>query len=172
MEYLVIDTGKLYHHKMRLDSILRKSNVNRVDVLNYIKNKHHLYFISGKVKDVQLLKFIDKVLGRYLKNKSGLGAIKEESPAPVQPPQSAFNHDDDFDYLNDDDEYEEDYEDYEEPYDEPPAKPEAPKQPTVSHEKAFNKNTFLTYCKEYEDSNDEEGGAEWDLDMDDDADFV
>lgn len=34
-----------------------------------------------------------------------------------------------------------------------------------------NKNTFLTYCKEYEESN-EEGGAEWDLDMDEDADFV
>ena len=31
----------------------------------------------------------------------------------------------------------------------------------------------MTYCKEYEESNnEEEGGAEWDLEMDDDADFV
>jgi hypothetical protein len=29
MEYLVVDTGKLYHHKMRLDSILRKIKVTR-----------------------------------------------------------------------------------------------------------------------------------------------
>jgi len=39
------------------------------------------------------------------------------------------------------------------------------------HPPPANKNTFLTYCKEYEESN-EEGGAEWDLDMDEDADFV
>ena len=51
MEYLVVDTGKLYHHKMRLDSIMRKPNVTRTDVLTYIKNKHHLYFLNGKVKD-------------------------------------------------------------------------------------------------------------------------
>ena len=62
MEYLVIDSGKLYHHKMRLDSILRKPNVKREDVLNYVKTKHHLYFLSGKVKDEQILKFIDKIL--------------------------------------------------------------------------------------------------------------
>lgn len=76
MEYLVIDTGKLYHHKMRLDSILKKINVNRIDVLNYIKNKHHLYFMTGKVKDVQLLKFIDKILARRQKGKNALGLIK------------------------------------------------------------------------------------------------
>ena len=51
MEYLVIDSGKLYHHKMRLDSILRKPNVSRIDVLNYVKNKHHLYFLNNKIKD-------------------------------------------------------------------------------------------------------------------------
>ena len=76
MEYLVVDTGKLYHHKMRLDSILRKLNVNRIDVLNYIKNKHHLYFINGKIKDQQILKFIDKILSKYLKNKNILTQIK------------------------------------------------------------------------------------------------
>lgn len=76
MEYLAIDTGKLYHHKMRLDSIFKKSNVTRVDVLNYIKNKHYLYFVSGKVKDVQILNFVDKIISRRNKSKSGLTQIK------------------------------------------------------------------------------------------------
>lgn len=49
---------------MRLDSILRKTKVTREDVLNYIKTKHHLYFVNGKVKDAQLYKFIDKILSR------------------------------------------------------------------------------------------------------------
>lgn len=62
IEYLVVDTGKLYHHKMRLDSILKKPKVTRDNVLNYIKTKHHLYFASGKIKDSQLIKFIDKLL--------------------------------------------------------------------------------------------------------------
>jgi hypothetical protein len=62
MEYLVVDTGKLYHHKIRLDSIIKKNNVNRNDVLNYVKTKHYLYFLNNKVKDNQILKFIDKIL--------------------------------------------------------------------------------------------------------------
>lgn len=49
---------------MRLDSILRKSKITRDDVLNYVKTKHHLYFVNGKIKDSQLLKFIDKILTR------------------------------------------------------------------------------------------------------------
>lgn len=120
MEYLVIDSGKLYHHKMRLDSILRKPNVNRIDVLNYIKNKHCLYFLTNKIKDQQLLKFIDKIIARTLNRKTPLSQIQEEL---LPPPNSGstYNQDDDFDYLNDD-EYEEDYEDYEEPEDAPPLK--------------------------------------------------
>jgi hypothetical protein len=164
MEYLVVDTGKLYHHKMRLDSIFKKSSANRIDVLNYVKNKHYLYFLNGKIKDAQLLKFIDKIVSRRTKP-AQLPKIKEET-APTAP-TSNFNHDDDFDYLNDDDEYEEDYEDYEEPEDKP--KQEVRKEPAATHN-AFNKNTFLTYCKEYEEESNE-GGAEWDLDMED-ADYV
>lgn len=75
MEYLVIDSGKLYHHKMRLDSIMRKPQVSRIDVLNYVKNKHHLYFLNGKIKDAQLLKFIDKILARTSKPKGNLEQI-------------------------------------------------------------------------------------------------
>ena len=75
MEYLVIDSGKLYHHKMRLDSIMRKPQVTRIDMLNYVKNKHHLYFLNGKIKDAQLLKFIDKILARTSKPKGNLEQI-------------------------------------------------------------------------------------------------
>lgn len=134
---------------MRLDSIFKKSNVNRIDILNYIKNKHYLYFLNGKVKDQQLLKFIDKILSKLAKNKNPLQLIKEEQPVNKNV-QSNFNQDDDFDYLNDDDQYQEDYEDYEEPEDKPPAKVEV-KKPVQTQNNAFNKNTFLTYCKEYEE---------------------
>ena len=61
-----METGKLYHHKMRLDSILRKPNSNRIDLLNYLKNKHYLYF-NSKLKDEQLLKFIDILLSKHKK---------------------------------------------------------------------------------------------------------
>jgi hypothetical protein len=64
MEYLVIDNGKLYHHKIHLRSVMQKTNVNRIDVLNYVKNKHFLYFVNGKVKDTQLLKFIDRIIAK------------------------------------------------------------------------------------------------------------
>ena len=63
---------------MRLDSIMRKSNVNRIDVLNYVKNKHYLYFLNNKIKDEQLLKFIDKIIARTVKGKNILQQIKEE----------------------------------------------------------------------------------------------
>lgn len=62
---------------MRLDSILRKPNLTRMDVLEYVKNKHHLYFLNGKIKDVQLLKFIDKILARTGKGKISLAKVEE-----------------------------------------------------------------------------------------------
>ena len=61
---------------MRLDSIMRKPSVTRVDVLNYIKHKHYLYFLNGKVKDEQLLKFIDKIIAKAQKTKTNLTNIK------------------------------------------------------------------------------------------------
>lgn len=110
MEYLAIDSGKLYHHKMRLDSILKRETVTRSDILNYIKNKHYLYFVGGKIKDPQLFKFIDKILARCGKNKSLLAQIGSNVPTTTQ--RNSVGEDD-FDYLNDDDDYEEEYEDYE-----------------------------------------------------------
>jgi len=80
-----------------------------MDVLNYVKNKHYLYFVSGKIKDEQLLKFIDKIMVRMGKNKGALMQINENVKAGGQ----RVEEDEDFDYLNEDEEYEEDYEDYE-----------------------------------------------------------
>jgi len=77
MEYLAIESGKLYHHKMRLDSILKRGSTNRIDILNYIKNKHYLYFVGGKIKDNQLLKFIDKILSKTGKGKTLLTQINQ-----------------------------------------------------------------------------------------------
>ncbi len=57
---------------MRLDSILRKLKVNRNDVLNYVKTKHHLYFLNTKLKDEQILKFIDRILHKLGKAAPGL----------------------------------------------------------------------------------------------------
>ena len=102
MEYLVVDNGKLYHHKMRLDSIMRKPSLTRIDVLNYIKNKHHLYFLNGKIKDEQLLKFIDKIIARAHKGKPQLTQIQEETTNHKNSHLSPYNQDGDFDYLNDD----------------------------------------------------------------------
>lgn len=117
------DTGKLYHHKMRLDSVLRKNNVTRKDILNYVKTKHCLYFLNDKIKDSQILKFIDRILAKNLKGKPQLQKISETTNSNSNSnPTNVFGQgdgrkieDDDFDYLNDDDEYDEDYEDYEEP---------------------------------------------------------
>lgn len=81
MEYMVIDTGKLYHHKMKIDSLLKQGNNNRIDILNYIKNKHYLYFINGKIKDAQLLKFIDKILTRTGKGRTLLTQINDNIPS-------------------------------------------------------------------------------------------
>ena len=64
---------------MRLDSMMRRTNVTRMDVMNYVKNKHYLYFINGKIKDEQLLKFIDKIMVRMGKNKGTLMQINENS---------------------------------------------------------------------------------------------
>ena len=91
---------------MRLDSILKKPKVTRLDVLNYVKTKHHLYFVGGKVKDAQLFKFIDKLLVRKgIISKAELNNLQNMPPQQVQKDtKEKENNDDDFDYLNDEDE--------------------------------------------------------------------
>lgn len=106
MEYLIIETGKLYHHKMRLDSVLKRPHHSRHDVLSYLKTKHHLYFLTDRIQDHQLLKFIDKILVRQGQQSASLTQASLNAPAPAPQPTHHF------DYLEDDDEYPEDYEDY------------------------------------------------------------
>lgn len=62
---------------MRLDSILKKVNVTRTDVLNYVKTKHHLYFLHEKLTDALVLKFIDRILIKMGKSKPPLQKINE-----------------------------------------------------------------------------------------------
>ncbi len=80
---------------------------------NYIKTKHHLYFLNGKVKDQLLLKFIDKILIKTGKIKhpafinkkidilttGNTGIVKNGITQEVE---RAGPTDNDFDYLNDD----------------------------------------------------------------------
>ena len=74
---------------MRLDSILRRDSANRIDILNYI---------GGKIKDNQILKFIDKILAKKGKAKTLLTQI---NPNVITHNQREVPEDD-FDYLNDD----------------------------------------------------------------------
>lgn len=47
LEYLVPSTGKLYHHKMKLNMI--KPDTRTEDVIDYLKKRHPLYFIANKI---------------------------------------------------------------------------------------------------------------------------
>lgn len=47
LEYLVPSTGKLYHHKIKLDFMTGDSNIS--DVLNIVQKKHASYFASNKI---------------------------------------------------------------------------------------------------------------------------
>lgn len=85
---------------MRLDSILRKPNSNRIDLLNYLKNKHYLYF-NSKLKDEQLLKFIDILLSKNKKKQKN--EINGQNKKEMSPIISQFNQLGDFNYLSDDD---------------------------------------------------------------------
>ena len=96
-----MDTGKLYHHKMRLDSVLRKPSVSKEDVLNYIKTKHYLYFVSGKVTDQLLYKFIDKILLRQGKISKVQSTYAYKEAELNHKKQIEMN---DFEYLNDEEE--------------------------------------------------------------------
>lgn len=55
LEYMTPDTGKLYHHKMRLESKMQETFDTKL-LLEYLKKKHVLYFTKGnpKLKDAQI----------------------------------------------------------------------------------------------------------------------
>ncbi|KAL4433307.1 hypothetical protein ABPG74_017411 [Tetrahymena malaccensis] len=66
LEYLVPSTGKLYHHKIKLDFMSSDSNVS--DVLDIIQKKHNAYFTNNKITSQQVEKLIYK-MKEYLPKK-------------------------------------------------------------------------------------------------------
>jgi hypothetical protein len=47
MEYMIISTGKLYHHKMKLLNFNATSNVK--EICDYLYKKHDKYIGNGAV---------------------------------------------------------------------------------------------------------------------------
>ena len=56
---MVMSTGKLYHHKMRLLNLTKESNIS--DIMKYLEQRHPLYFMSPNLKKDQIWKLIEKI---------------------------------------------------------------------------------------------------------------
>jgi len=52
LEYLVPSTGKLYHHKIKLNKLQNESNIH--EVLKEIYDKHSIY-LENKIKPIQII---------------------------------------------------------------------------------------------------------------------
>jgi centrosomal protein CEP19 len=52
LEYLVPSTGKLYHHKMRLQRLTASSEAKTF--LDYLRKRHSVYLSHTKITDEQL----------------------------------------------------------------------------------------------------------------------
>lgn len=85
LEYLVAETGKLYHHKMRLQSKMEET-LNKAELLAYVKHKHQLYFASAtpKIKDSQVEKLLDKLLEHYELEESQEESHKGQTGQPKE----------------------------------------------------------------------------------------
>lgn len=59
LEYMVPSTGKLYHHKMRLRNLTKESKIS--DIMNYLEQRHPLYFMSPNLKKDQVRKLVEKI---------------------------------------------------------------------------------------------------------------
>lgn len=64
LEYLVPDTGRLYHHKIRLQDRMEHT-LKTEELLAFIKDNHRPYFKNGKISDQQLAKMIQKIVENY-----------------------------------------------------------------------------------------------------------
>jgi hypothetical protein len=53
IEYLVPSTGKLYHHKMKLNKIQFESEVNQI--MQELYDKHMIYLDARKIKTTQIM---------------------------------------------------------------------------------------------------------------------
>jgi centrosomal protein CEP19 len=53
LEYLVPSTGKLYHHKIKLNKLQYESDINQI--MQQVYDKHMLYLDARKIKPTQIL---------------------------------------------------------------------------------------------------------------------
>ena len=53
IEYLVPSTGKLYHHKMKLNKLQYESDLNQI--MQELYDKHMIYLDARKIKPTQIL---------------------------------------------------------------------------------------------------------------------
>ncbi len=59
IEYLVPSSGKLYHHKIRLNNLKNDSNLQ--DVIKEIYEKHYVYLDNKKINPSQIVKLVEKL---------------------------------------------------------------------------------------------------------------
>lgn len=76
LEYMVASTGKLYHHKMRIKQMTKESKID--DMMDYLANRHPLYWNSPNLKKDQIRRLIDRLQYR-MKPSTKTGV----SPAPI-----------------------------------------------------------------------------------------
>ncbi|KAM3136862.1 hypothetical protein pb186bvf_011121 [Paramecium bursaria] len=62
LEYLQPQTGKLYHHKMKLLKLKPDTPANHA--LEYLRKKHATFFFGNKMPESQILELIGKLLKR------------------------------------------------------------------------------------------------------------
>ena len=53
LEYLIPSTGKLYHHKIKLNKLQYESDIN--EVMRGLYDKHMIYLDAKKIKPTQIL---------------------------------------------------------------------------------------------------------------------
>jgi len=78
LEYLVPSTGKLYHHKMKLREL--KPETTTEEVIEYLKKRHPLYFMTNKISKEQLSDLINRL-------KFKIKQLDIKTTAPTQPPK-------------------------------------------------------------------------------------
>jgi centrosomal protein CEP19 len=76
MEYLVPSSGKLYHHKMKVNNL--ESNSNTSDILDELKDNHYQYFATNKISDVQMNSFIERLKKNLQENSKSGASSKAE----------------------------------------------------------------------------------------------
>jgi len=79
LEYMVPSTGKLYHHKMRLKNLTKQTKIS--DMMNYLEQRHPLYFMSPNLKKDQVRKLVEQIQYKMKPDK------KSEAEKPAEKPK-------------------------------------------------------------------------------------